>query len=143
MLPHCNSTGKYRGSAHRDHNINLKLNHQIRTVFHNVKNYDSHLIMQELDKFNPKINGIPSGLKKYASITIDKKLIFIDSFQFLSSSLGILVKNLGKDDFKYLSQAFDNNVLDLVKQKGFYLYEYISDFKNFKEQRISKKRKVL
>ena len=35
---------------------------------------------------------------------------FIDSFQFLSSSLDSLVKNLHKDDFKYLSQEFDNNV---------------------------------
>ena len=37
---------------------------------------------------------------------INSKLIFIDSFQFLSSSLESLVKNLGKDDFKYLSQEF-------------------------------------
>ena len=44
----CHITGKYRGSAHRDCNINLKLNHEIPIVFHNLKNYDSHLIMQEL-----------------------------------------------------------------------------------------------
>ena len=44
------------------------------------------------------------------------------------------VKNLGKDDFKYSSQEFDNNVLDLVKEKGFYHYEYISDFEKFKEE---------
>ena len=42
----------------------------------------------------------------------------IDSFQFLSSSLASLVKNFRKDDFKYLSQEFYNNALDLVKQKG-------------------------
>ena len=29
--------------------------------------------------------------------------------------------------FNYLSQEFDN-VLDLVKQKGFYPHEYMSDF---------------
>ena len=52
------------------------------------------------------------------SFTIGNKLIFIDSFQFLSSSLDSLVKSLNTDDFKYLSQEFDNNVLDLVKQKG-------------------------
>ena len=45
------------------------------------------------------------------SFTINNKLSFIDSFQFLSSSLDRLVKNLNKDDFKYLSQEFDNNVL--------------------------------
>ena len=52
------------------------------------------------------------------SFSINNKLSFIDSFQFLSSSLDSLVKNLAKDDFKYLSQEFDYNVLDLFKQKG-------------------------
>ena len=26
---HCHTTGKYRGSAHRDYNISIKLNHEI------------------------------------------------------------------------------------------------------------------
>ena len=66
--------------------------------------------------------------------------VFIDSFQFLSSSLDGLVKNLEKKNFKYLSEEFENNVLDLVKQKGFYTYEYISNFQKFKEQLPSKER---
>ena len=37
---HCHITGKYRGSAHRDCNINVKLNHKISVVFHYLKNYD-------------------------------------------------------------------------------------------------------
>ena len=61
---HCHITGKYRGSAHRDFNINVKLNHKITVVFHNLKNFDSHLIMQELGRFNLKINLMPNGLKK-------------------------------------------------------------------------------
>ena len=70
----------------------------------------------------------------YMSFSINSKLSFIDSFQFPSSSLDSLVKNLGKDDFKYFSQEFNNKVLDLVKQKEFYPYEYMTDFKKFKEQ---------
>ena len=58
------------------------------------------------------------------SFKISNKLVFIDSFQFLSSSLDSSVKNLVKDDFKYLSQEFDNNILNLGMQKGFYHYEY-------------------
>ena len=135
---HCHITGKYRGSVHRDCNINLKLNHKIPVVFHNLKNYDSHPIMQELGKFNLKINVLPNGLEKFMSFSINNKLIFIDSFQFLSSWLDSLVKNLNKDDFKYLSKEFDNNVLDLVKQNRFYPYEYMSDFKKFKEKLHSK-----
>ena len=51
------------------------------------------------------------------SFSINNKLSFIDSFQFLSSSLDSLFKNLNKDACKYLSQEFNNNTLDLVKQK--------------------------
>ena len=105
------------GSAQRDCNINVKLNHKIPLVFYNLTNYDSHLIMQELIKFDLKINAVPNGLEKYMSFRINNKLSFIDSFQLLSSSLESLVKNLAKDDFTYLSQEFDNNILDLVKQR--------------------------
>ena len=38
-------TEKYRGSAHRDCNLNIKLNHKISILFCNLKNYDSQLIM--------------------------------------------------------------------------------------------------
>ena len=34
---HCQITGKYRGSAHRDCNIDLILNPKIHVVFHNLK----------------------------------------------------------------------------------------------------------
>ena len=58
--------------------------------------------MQELGKFNLKINVIPNGLEQYMSFSINNKLSFIDSFEFLSFSLDSLGKNLDKDDFKYL-----------------------------------------
>ena len=123
---------------HRDCSVNVKLNHKTPAVFDNLKIYDFYLIMQEASRFNLKINVTPNGLEKYASLTINNKLSFIDGFQFLSSSLDRLVQNLGKDGFKYLSQEFDNNVLDLVKQKGFYSYKYMSDFEKFEEELPSK-----
>ena len=97
------------------------------------------LLCKKLDKFYLKINVIPNGLKKYMSFTINNKLSFIDSFQFLSSSLDSLIKNLNNDDFNYLIQELYNNVLDLFKQKGFYPCEYMSDFEKFKEELPSKK----
>ena len=42
---HCHINGKYRGCAHRDCNISLRLNRKIPIVFYNLKNYDSHFIM--------------------------------------------------------------------------------------------------
>ena len=53
---HCHITGKCRGSAHRDCNIKVKFNHKTPIVFQNLKNYDSHLIMQELGKFDLKMD---------------------------------------------------------------------------------------
>ena len=50
---HCHITGKYRGSAHRDFNIDVKLNHKIPVIFHN---YDSYLTMQELGTFSLKMS---------------------------------------------------------------------------------------
>ena len=137
---HCIITEKYRVSARRGCNTNVKSNHEIPVVFCNVKKYDSHLIKQELGRFNLKINIIPNGLEKYMNCSINNKLSFIDNFQGLSSSLDSLVKNLYKDDFMYLSQEFDKKVLDLIKQKEFYPYEYMSDFEKFKEQLPSKEK---
>ena len=76
---HCHITGKYRGSAHRDCNINLKLNHKIPAAFHNLKIYDSHIVIQELGKFSLKVIVIPNGLEKYMSFTINNNSSFIDS----------------------------------------------------------------
>ena len=90
---HCYITGKYRGSAHRDCIINVKLNQKFFVVFYNLNKYDSHLIMQEQGKFNLKINAMPNGLEKYMSFSINSKLSFIYCFSFLSSSLDSLVKN--------------------------------------------------
>ena len=61
---YCHITGKYRGSSHRDCNINFKLNRKIPVVFHDLKNYDSHLIMQDLGKFNLKINVTTKWIRK-------------------------------------------------------------------------------
>ena len=49
-------TGKKRVSADRYCNIKVKSNHKIPVIIHNLKEYDSHLTMQGLGKFNFKIN---------------------------------------------------------------------------------------
>ena len=48
---------------------------------------------------------------------INKSLVFIDSMQFMNSSLDALVKNLTDNDFKYLSKEFNGEQLTLLKQK--------------------------
>ena len=71
--------------------------------------------MQEQGKFNLQMNAIPNGLEKCMRLSMNNKLSFIDTIQFLNSSLNNLVKTLSKDDVKYLSQEFENNVLEPIK----------------------------
>ena len=128
-------TGKYRGSAHWSRNINLKISTKVPVIFHNLKGYYSHLICKESSKFNCKISVIPNGLEKYMSFTLNN-IVFIDSMLFMKSSPDKLVKNLGSEDFKYLSEVFSGEKLKLVKEKGIYPYEYFNSFKKFKESKL-------
>ena len=62
---HCHVTGKFRGAAHKVCNLNFQLTKNVPVIFHNLQSYDSHLIFNELDKFDVKIKVIPNGLEKY------------------------------------------------------------------------------
>ena len=109
---------------------------KVPVIFHNLKGYDSHLIFKVLSKFNIKISVTPNGLEKYMAFTINRNLIFIDSMQFMNSSLDSPVKNLGDRDFKYLSEEYSCELLELVKEKGVYPYEYMDSFKKFNEDKL-------
>ena len=61
---------------------------------------------------------------------------FIDSMQFMNSSLDSFVKNLSDYDFKYLSKEFTGDFLELVKQKGVYPYEYMDSCSKFSENKL-------
>ena len=104
LRDHSHVTGKHRGSACWSCNINLKLTKKVPVAFHNLKGYDSHLTMQEIGKFDAKVNFIPNGLEKHMAFTTNNSLVFMDSMQFMNSSLDALVKNFSDNDFKYLSQ---------------------------------------
>ena len=133
---HCHTTGKFRSNADWDCNINFQLTKKIPVVFHNLKGYDSHLIFSELHKFNLKVDVIPNGLEKYMPFFLGRDLVFIDSMQFMNSSLDKLVKNLVDKDFKYLVEEFGAENLKLLKQKGAYPYEYMNSFKRFNEDKL-------
>ena len=92
--------------------------------------------MKEIGKFDVKVSVIPNGLEKYLAFTINRNLVFIDSMQFINSSLDVLVKNLSDNDFKHLSEEFSGELLKLIKQKGMYPYQYMDSFKKFFENKL-------
>ena len=83
---------------------------------------------------------MPNGLEKYMTFTVNKNLVFIDSMQFMNSSLDLLVKNLNDRDFRYLSGPLSGEQLKLLKQ-GIYPYEYVNSFKRFREDNLLDKSK--
>ena len=78
-----------------------------------MRGYDSHLIFNELDKFDLKINVIQNDLEKYMAFSLNRNLVFIDSIQFMNSSLDKLVKKLSDKDF---SPYFSKNNLSKTYQ---------------------------
>ena len=133
---YCHITEKYRGSFYWSCNVNLGLTEKVAEIFHNLRGYDSHLIIQKIGKFDVKTNIIPTGLEKYVAFTINNNSVFIDSMQFMSSGLDASVKNLSDNEFKYLSKEFSGDLLELVKQKGVYPYEYIDCFEKFSKHKL-------
>ena len=51
---HCHRTGNYRGAAHNACNINYFSNRYLPVVFHNLRGYDSHLIIKKAFEFVKK-----------------------------------------------------------------------------------------
>jgi len=111
---HCHVTGKYRGSAHEACNLNFQLTDKIPVIFHNLRGYDSHFMMQQIGQIakntyiNKKgeekemnINAILNNMEKYMAFMLGYNLVFIDSFHFMSSSLDKLVSNLPRESLKY------------------------------------------
>ena len=74
------------------------------------------------------------------ALFLNKNLVFIDSMQFMNSSLDKLVKNLSDEDFKYLEEDFGSENLELFKQKDAYPYEYMNSFKRFNEEKLPAKK---
>ena len=95
---HC-IIGRFRGTAHKKCNINLRLPRKLPIVFHNLQGYDGHIIFKELNNFDVDTDVIPKGIDKYMSIIVNRYITFIDSIQFYNGSLDKLASNLNNEDF--------------------------------------------
>ena len=111
--------------------MNAKKTLKIPIFLHNLKGYDAHLIMKEMDTMG-KIDVIPTTPEKYISFTLDNKVCFKDTFNFLSASLEKLVNNLNDEDFKHTSHFWkDENKINLMKQKGVFPYDWFNSVDKF------------
>ena len=120
---HNHLTPKYIGAACNSCNINCKQNkYFLPIVIHNCRGYDSHLIMQSIGLFkDSNIKCIAYNMEKYIAFSLGP-LRFIDSLQFMNSSLDKLVENLklsGETRFELFYQDFQKKKhADLLLRKG-------------------------
>ena len=105
----------------------------IPVIFHNLKGYDSHLIMQYVScEYAPNsIDVIPTTSEKFFSFQIGN-LRFLESLQFLTASLDTLVQSLAvdcRDKFSHTARHYPDS--ELVFSKENYPYEYMDGREKF------------
>ena len=137
---HCHITGKFRGSAHDYCNLKLRIDPdkiKIPVVFHNLRGYDSHFLMQKIGEIvnryayidkngeerKMNINAIPNNMEKYIAFILGNHL----------------VSNLPDEAFKYTKEVFKNEKCSLMKKKGVYPYDYMDSFKKFNKTKLPTK----
>ena len=159
---HCHFTGKYRGCAHSICNLNFCNRYfKIPVFFHNMKNYDGHLIIQNAEKLSnkKKIDVIAQNSEKFINIGFDS-LSVKDSFSFITASLDKLVSMTKYDNtdekerskwvlrdnwqsnFRYSNKndiIKTEKCLDLLTEKGVYPYDYMNSFDKFNDEHLPSK----
>ncbi|KAK3782744.1 hypothetical protein RRG08_037743 [Elysia crispata] len=136
---HCHINGKYRGASHSACNLKLRLSPKTTTipvVFHNLRGYDSHLLMQAISKVEGRVSCIPNNTEKYISFSLGH-LRFIDSAQFLLASLDKLV-SANKPEAFHITARYEPD-RTLLLRKGVYPYEYMDSWERFEETQLPPK----
>ena len=147
---HCHYTGRYRGAAHKICNLKYSKPNNISVFFHNLTGYDSHLFIKKLGVTTGAIDCIPNNEENYISFSktiktgeyTDKKgviknkyfkIVFKDSLKFMASSLEALVNNLPEGALNNLEKYFTTKQVKLLKQKGFFPYDYMDSIEKLKD----------
>ncbi|KYN37224.1 hypothetical protein ALC56_08411, partial [Trachymyrmex septentrionalis] len=153
---HYHLTGRYRGPAHSNCNLNYKNSLYIPIVFHNLSGYDAHFIIKEIaTAYEGHVDVLSITKEKYISFTkhVDStkdktennsqrncvKLRFIDSFKFLSTSLDKLASYLDKDKLKIIRSKFStlsDDEFELLTRKGVFPYEYVDCAEKLQDTRF-------
>ena len=145
---HCHITGRFRGALCHVCNSRLRLSRRMLPVFfHNFKGYDSHLICKQAIGEMPDwhLSVIPVTHEKYMSLSVrvrvgeyvDRqgvrksrffRIVFLDSFQFLSSSLDALSATLADLPFTEacMRKRFPGISDAVIRRKGVFPYSYFN-----------------
>ena len=140
---HNHLSGEYRGAACQSCNTKEgKTSKLIPVFFHNGSNYDFHFIIEELMKYEDdynKVQLLSKNSENYISIDYGsnyKKIRFLDSYRFMVKGLSDVAKSMV--EFPILDKYFKGDI-SLLKQKGYYPYEYINSIDRLNETSLPPK----
>jgi hypothetical protein len=88
-----------------------------------------------------EVNVIPNNMEKYISFSLGKNLVFIDSIQFMASSLEDLVSNLSPEDFGIVGKRWKGEDFNLVRKKGVFPYDFLDDISKLSTEGLPSKDK--
>ena len=141
----CKATKRHHITEDEEAGKHYEDNYFLVIVFHNLTTYDGHFIIKNfakkyVERHNKDgkvtyddVKIIPISGEKYLQFQIGN-LKFLDTFQFLSTSLDNLVSLLlksGKENFINTTKYMGND--DIVFAKGVYPYSYMTSSKKFEE----------
>ena len=158
---HCHVTGNYLFAACNECNLALKprksniygdrKDYLVPLIMHNMSAYDSHFFLRGFHKkyteYTARDGSVKYGNIRVLPINSEKNLqlqignvLFLDSFQFLSSSLDTLVSTLaksGKQNFRHTARFLGDD--DFHFQKDVFCYAYMTDRSKFEETALPPK----
>ena len=149
---HCHYIGKCCGAACISCNSRMRRPKFLPVVFHGLKNYDSHLFINELGKTDGEISCIAKTEETYISFSKNiivntfyskkyernfddwREIRFIDSCGFMDGSLSALTSYLEPEDFDVLKHFYKNEEdRKLLSRKGVFPYDCFDNFEKLNE----------
>ena len=134
---HDHLTGLYRSCLCSRCNLEKKNLLSIPVYCHNLRGFDSHLIIKAIDKRVKRFNVISRNEEQIISMQIGKYR-FIDTMSFMPSSLSNLVNLLkDKDESKFVqTRRFAGKNFELFTEKGVFPYEYLTSVEKLEDQKL-------
>jgi hypothetical protein len=152
---HDHITGKYRQALCNHCNFHYRVKKYLVMFFHNLKGYDGHFILPELNKDDMKFEGIATNSETMSLFSLkgknDQEICFRDSYSFLPTSLDELSQITPDDEFvllqdycnrKYSEEEYpDDDIRNNLRKKAFaflrnkgpFCYDYMDGWERFDE----------
>ena len=134
---HCHVSGFYTGAAHNMCNLRRRQKRFLPVLFHNLRKYDMHHIMKHaIQNFSSwDISPIAQTSETFLALTCfvakDTIIRFVDSLQFISTSLDNAVKQLDRTELK-LSSTLAHNTSN--GSKAIFPYSYVDNIAKLEHQ---------